>query len=88
MARLSAYRKRLKVSVSTFSASLIHQHDIAEWNGKKGRRRTGNKSSLSVLRAFTHALSHPLGNLQREKSSLLNAQVPREHFSPLSLKKN
>ena len=40
MARLSAYRKRLKVSVSTFSASLIHQHDIAEWNGKKGAEKS------------------------------------------------
>lgn len=55
---------------------------------RKGRRRTGNKSSLSVPRAFIHALSHPLGNLQRENSSLQSAQVPHECCCPLSRKKN
>ena len=54
---------------------------------RKGRRRTGNKSSLSVPRTFIHALSHPWGNLQRENSSLQRAQVPRESCCPLSQQK-
>ena len=45
MARLCAYGKRLKVSVSTFSASLIHQHDIAEWTWKeRGGEGLGTKA--------------------------------------------
>lgn len=35
MARLFACGRRWKVFVSTFSASLIHQHDIAEWIWKE-----------------------------------------------------
>ena len=46
MARLCAYGKRLKVSVSTFSASLIHQYDIAEWTWKeRGGEGLGTKSA-------------------------------------------
>ena len=70
MARLCAYRKRLKVSVSTFSTSLIHQHDIAEWNGKKrGGEGLGTKAP-SLFREHLPMPCPTLLEICKEKNPL------------------
>ena len=70
MARLCAYGKRLKVSVSTFSASLIHQHDIAEWTWKeRGGEGLGTKSP-SLFREHLPMPCPTLLEICKEKNPL------------------
>ena len=90
MAKLCACGRRWLASVTTFSASLIHQHDIAEWTQKE-RGAEGQETKAPSL--FLEHLSMPCPTLwimretcKEENSSLQSAQVSRECCCPLSRK--
>ena len=71
--------------MSTFSASLIHQHDIAEWTWKE---RGGEGQETKAPSLFLKLSSMPCPTLfQRENYSLQSAQVPRECCCPVPKKK-
>ena len=61
--------------MSTFSASLIYQHDIAEWTWKE-RDRKGQETKAPSL--FLEHLSMPCPNLwETSKEKILLCRVPR-----------